>query len=84
MTTATVIERKGDLSMAGATASSFDVRKHREVDISFLGAREYFGVAQFTAVPDGMLLMRKLNRLDPWISWLDAEVFSVLHLGFLD
>ena len=56
-----VVERESDLAMAGAAVLAFSISKHREMSRAFLRRGEYFGMAEFTAVPDGMLLVRELN-----------------------
>ena len=75
-----VVERKSDFPVAGTAVSPFDIRKHREVNRIFLGGREYFGMAQFTAVPNGMLLVRENDRVDPLVSCHDGKILPVLHL----
>lgn len=84
MTTLAVVERESDLTVAGATVSSFDIRKHREADRAFLGSWEYFGMAEFTAVPNGMFLVREANRVDPRITCFDGEIFPAPHWGLSD
>ena len=70
--------------MAGAAVFAFNVRKHRKAHRAFLGGREYFGMAQFTAVPDGMLLMREVNRFDPRVSCFNGKILPILHLRRFD
>lgn len=65
-----VVERECDLSMAGTAVLAFDIRKHREVDRAFRGTGEDFGVAEFTAVPNGMLLVREANGVNPRVTRL--------------
>ena len=77
-----VVEGESDLSMAGTAVSAFDIRKHGESDCAFRGRWEYFGMAEFTAIPDGMLFMREANGGDPWEPCLDGEIFPALHLCF--
>ena len=79
-----VIERESDLAVAGAAVSPFDIGKHREVNRFFLGGREYFGMAQFTAVPNGMLLVRERDRVDPRVSGHDGKILPVLHFRLSD
>ena len=79
VTATAIVERESDLSVAGAAVASFDVRKHRVSDRTFPASWEYFGVAEFTSVPDGMLLVREENGLNPRVACLDGEIFSVLH-----
>ena len=63
-----VVERECDLAMAGTAVPAFDIPKHREVDRAFRGTGEYFGMAEFTAVPDGMLLVREANGVNPRVT----------------
>lgn len=84
VTSLAVIERESDLSVAGTAVSPFDIGKHREVNRFFLGGREYFGMAEFTAVPNGMLLVRERDRVDPRISGHDGKILPVLHFRFSD
>jgi len=79
MTRFAIVQRKGDLSTAGAAVSSFDVRKHREADRAFLGSGEYFGMAEFTAAPDGVLLVRELNWVKPLLSCFDGKILAAFH-----
>ena len=79
-----VVERESDLSMAGTAVSAFDIRKHREADRAFLGSWEYFGMAEFTAVPDGMLLVREGNRVDPRETCFDGKIFPAPHRCLFD
>lgn len=84
VTSLAVIERESNFSVAGAAVSPFDIGKHREVNRFFLGGREYFGMAQFTAVPNGMLFMRERDRVDPPVSGHDGKILPVLHFRFSD
>ena len=84
MTTLAVIERESNLPVASAAVSPLNIRKHREVNRVFLGGREYFGMAEFTAVPNGMLLVRENDRVDPRVSGRDGKILPVLHLRLVD
>lgn len=82
MTALTVVEWESDLPMAGPAVSPFDIRKHRKSDSAFLGSGEYFGMAEFTAAPKGMLFVRKLNRVNPRVTCLDGEILTGFHCRF--
>ena len=79
-----VVERECHLSMTCTTVVAFKIGKHGEAERAFLGGWKYFGMAEFTAVPDGMLLVRKLNGVNPRKSGFDGKIFPVLHLGRVD
>lgn len=70
MTRSAVVERECNLAMAGTAVFAFDIRKHRELDRAFRGTGEYFGVAEFTAVPNGMLLVREVDGVHPRVTGL--------------
>jgi hypothetical protein len=70
--------------MAGTAVLAFDIRIHGVADRASVASREYFGVAEFTAVPDGMLLVREANGVDPRVTCCDRKIFSVLHLRRFD
>lgn len=84
MTSLAVVERECDLSVAGAAVSAFDIRKHREVDRAFRGTGEYFGVAEFTAVPNGMLLVREVNGMNPRVTRFERKILPALHRCLFD
>lgn len=58
VTSLAVLERGSELSMASTAISAFDIRNVEKRIVSLLGGREYFGMAQFTAVPVEMILAR--------------------------
>jgi len=64
MTALAVVERERDLAVARPAKPAFDIGKHRVVDRAFWGSWEYVGVAEFTAVPDGVFLVRETNRMN--------------------
>ena len=84
VTLSAVVERESDLSMAGTAVSAFDIRKHRESDRAFLGKWKDFGMAEFTTVPDGMLLVGEANRVDPRVSCFDGKIFPAPHRCLFD
>src|SRR5271157_218690 len=79
-----VVERESDLSMAGTAVSGFDIRKHREADRAFRGTGEYFGVAEFTAVPNGMLLVREVNGVNPRVTRFERKILPARHRRLFD
>src|SRR5271165_6736464 len=69
--------------MAGTAVASFNIVKHREPDSALLGRGEYLGMAEFTAVPDGMFLVGEVNGVNPRVACLDGKIFPALHGHFL-
>ena len=84
MTRLAVVQRESDLAMAGAAVLAFSISKHREMSRAFLRRGEYFGMAECTAVPDGMLLVREVNGVNPRVTCFDGKILPVLHLRRLD
>ena len=70
--------------MAGTAVMSFDVGKHRVLGVGSAGGREYFRMAKFAAIPDGMLLMREGDRVNPFEARFYGKVSPTLDICFLD
>ena len=79
MTEPAIVEREGNLPMAGAAVSAFDVGKHGVAPGASLGSRENLGMTEFAAVPDGMFFVRENNRVDPGVAGFDGKIFPALH-----
>lgn len=79
MTPLAVVEGKRDLSMARAAIAPFYIGEHGVACGALFRGRKYFGVAELTAVPRGVLFVREDNRLDPGNRGLHGEVSAVLQ-----
>ena len=79
MTPLAPVERKGDFSVTRAAVSAFDIQKHRVVDCTFLGSGKYVGMADFTAIPDGMLLVREADGGDPGVMRFHKKIFPAVQ-----
>src|ERR1019366_4293536 len=79
VTALAVVERECHLAMARPAVSAFNIREHRVDDGAFSGSWEYLGMTEFAAVPGGMFLVRKSNRMNPRVACLNRKVFPVLH-----
>jgi len=70
--------------MAGSAVTSFDVGKHRVLGLGPARGWEYLRMAQFAAIPDGMLLMREGDGMDPFEARFYGKVRPALDVRFLD
>ena len=70
--------------MAGTAVSALDIQIHRVADRAFLGSWKYVRMADFTAIPDGMLLVREGNIGDPRVMRFDGKILPALEPCFLD
>ena len=84
MTASAAVERKSDFPVTGTAVSAFDIPKHRVVERAFLGSWKYVGVAHFTAIPDGMLLVRETDIGNPRVMRFDGKIFPALERCPLD
>ena len=83
MTTGTAIERESNLQVTSTAMVAFKVGGHGVLHAGFLDRGKNLRMAELTAVPNRMLLMREEYRMYPHVAGLEGEVFSALDAGLL-
>jgi hypothetical protein len=65
VTLLTVVERECDLQVTRSAVPPLDVGIHGVLDRRLLYGGKDLRMAEFTTIPDGVLLMREEHRIDP-------------------